>query len=64
MRIKIPRPRRKDRYAWRSWYAWRPVLIDWHFVWLERIEIRRLKSLPEICWIPFYLYRFPEGDSE
>lgn len=29
-------------YAWKPWFAWRPVHIVSGWVWLERIERRRL----------------------
>ena len=31
-----------SRRKWNSWFAWYPVSIDTHTVWLERIERKRV----------------------
>lgn len=43
----------KDRYSWRRWFAWHPVIVDNVTVWFEMIERRRH---PDI-WDWVYSYR-------
>lgn len=39
MKIKMFDPdARAARRIWHEWYAWRPVFVDGHLVWLETIE--------------------------
>ncbi len=35
--MRVPIPGRIDKYANHLWFAWHPVIIQGHVVWLERV---------------------------
>jgi hypothetical protein len=37
MRIRVKK-RVKNPFEWHPWFAWRPVVIGDHMVWLETVE--------------------------
>lgn len=44
MKIRISRQEPPDAYHWKPWFAWRPVIVGDHLVWLETVE-RKLATL-------------------
>lgn len=45
----------RDLREWHRWFAWRPVLVDRTWVWLETVERRLFYSYACTC----RYYRFP-----
>lgn len=35
---------------WRRWYAWRPIILENHFVWFEWVLRKRASSWYEVFW--------------
>jgi hypothetical protein len=57
-RVRFGRPSKRDRTAWHSWFAWRPVrTLHGDYVWLETVLRKGWKVLiangdgqPETMW--------------
>jgi len=52
----------KANCVWKPWFAWYPVYIDGTWVWLERVETRRIYNLYNgfaRVWVRHDEYRLP-----
>lgn len=47
------------KYKWHRWWAWRPVVVDQHIVWLEVVERQRVVWLCGACSGMYWRYRLP-----
>lgn len=45
-----PSERRKTRETWHRWFAWHPVQIGDHMVWLEPVERKGVMFVGSSCF--------------
>jgi hypothetical protein len=58
MRINLSCRRISSYTTWEKWYAWRPVFVGRHLVWLEYVE----RKWDGSCYDPDFHYRLHKGD--